>query len=137
MKCSERTKKGFKELCNSLSPATGIKRVWSLLKSFAGKRGANIQYTNNPESDEIKNIQEQLMGENMAPFDLPIIDDNDHPMNQPFLVEEIVYALAACKKNFSPGIDQVPYEVLRKLTPEYLYSVGEIFTECFMASKIW
>lgn len=39
---SDQKNQSFKELCNSISPNMGTKRIWSLIRAFSGKRSTNV-----------------------------------------------------------------------------------------------
>lgn len=115
----------------------GVKRIWGLIGAFAGKRAANISNTNDLCSEELKRLQDELVREDVKPIPHVIntqINVED-PYNQPFTKKEFYSTLKKCKKNSAAGIDQISYEIIRKLPRDYLDIMFRIFNECFITGQ--
>lgn len=133
----ESKKKSFMDLCNSINPAMGTKRIWGLIKAFQGKFRTPTNISNDPDADELIDLKEELIGREVEVIPtpkLPVIN-TALSYNLPFTEEEFNSALASCNKDSAPGLDQISYEALFNLPKEGKDHLRSILNELFQTSE--
>lgn len=130
-------KKSFRELCNSISPSMGSKRIWGLISAFSGKYSKAGINTNNPNSAELKTLQDEIVREDIPPIphtnEVQIDESNCY--NAPFTRTEFFSALSEYKKDSAPGLDKISYTVIKKLPLPCLESIFQFYNKCFIESS--
>lgn len=95
----------------------GLKKIWNIIRGFQSRHTPNAANINNdPNSDEIKKLQNDLVNPDISLSYISNIEDVDEtdPMNQSFSKEEFFHALNFCKKDSAPGLDSFSYKIIKK-----------------------
>lgn len=92
----ESKKKSFKDLYNSINPTLRIKRIWGLIKAFQGKFILHMNFTNDPNAEELTALKEELIRSKVKiiPTQKMILTDASSSYNLPFSEEEFSTALS-------------------------------------------
>lgn len=128
----EKKKNGWKSLCESFNRFTPISMIWNYMKKFKRlsiqKLPKNDEWIPSffnkyaPPSPPEKNIDNTLLqqyfsqiGHSKAAF-----------LSQPFSMEEFDIALQS-RRNTTPGLDEIPYELIRHLHDNAKHLLLKIF----------
>lgn len=130
-------KKSFRDLCDSINPTMGSKRILGLIKVFQGKFSTPKNSSNDPDAEEFNELKDELIKREVGVIPTPrkVVLERTSPYNLPFSVEEFNTALSSCNKESSPGLDQVSFEALCSLPKEGKDYFMTIMNECFKYSE--
>lgn len=131
-----------KNFAKSINFRTSQKRVWNTFKILKNS-SIKIKY---PTVEDDYNEKARSCLDKIAPpwvgVDADYIPscDNNEFFDVQFSFSELNIALSSGKKNSSPGIDGIDYEILRALPIQYKLLLLDIFNEMFQESDfptIW
>lgn len=114
---AEERKNGWNDLCNSFNRTTPISKIWNSIRMFKNKRKTHNRFY----SDEfIDSFLDKLSDKGL---DIPNIeaffDNNNENENTKFLLEKFSFqefmTSLQSRKNTSPGLDDLPYILIKKL----------------------
>ena len=109
----------FRSYCEPLSPSAGLGNIWRTVRSMSSRRVSGCSgATNAPDSPEFRAMQDELVQPWRVPVDLPRIESvyETDLMNASFSLREFSAALAYCGMRTAPGLDEVEYRVVRRLS---------------------
>lgn len=93
--------------------------MWRTVKSFANTNSPlTTNVCNDPTSEIFVELQEELIKSDIQPIELlnrTDINETD-PLNCIFTNEEFRSALSLCKKDTVPGLDDITYFTIKKLS---------------------
>lgn len=121
-------KQKFKEFVSSLNRNTPISKIWETVKKFSFAKGY-ISNSRLPNSETSESILEKIP----VSTDLELLPPSEdfeevNPM-------EFQYALEL-KKDTSPGLDGIPYLLLKRMPTKAKIILVDIFNKCLRTNQI-
>ena len=129
----------FRAYCDSLSPSSGLGKIWRTVRSMCARRVSRCSgATNSLDSLELRALQDELVRPQCAPVGIPRIETTDEsdPMVAPFSSREFSVALASCGARTSPGLDGIEYRVVRGLSSFSLEFLLAVYNRMFRDSSL-
>lgn len=113
---SEEKKNGWSRLCNSFNRTTPISKIWNYIKMFKHRKASNKSYSDEFIDGFFDKLTETGLHihELNTYFDLHNSDIKSSFLIQKFTFHEFENSLNS-RKNTSPGLDDFPYILIKKL----------------------
>lgn len=137
------TADNWNQLCDSLNGQMGTKRAWSILKSMINpptprNHLIKIKLSTRLTSGELEaQLKSTFFPDNSPQQATPITPDfaaND--IDEPFTLEELRRAINSIKKNTTPGVDQIPYKLLKNLTTDQQIQLLAFYNQIWLTGQI-
>lgn len=102
-----------------------------------GKKALSPNVTNDLQSTELIKLQNEIICKGIKPIEYQMNDliNNNNPYNKEFFEKEFYTALNRCKSKSAPGMDQISYDIIKKLPRKQLENIRRSFNCCFLQSQ--
>lgn len=127
----------FVDFCNNINKSSGMTETWAKVKAFASStQPPRTGVYNDPDSSIFKNLQDDLVREDVSLSRLPDSFDQsiDSSLNDPFSDKEFFQALNYGRPDSSPGIDSITNLIIRKLPNKAKKLLLMLFNEFYLES---
>ena len=150
----------WQEYCSSINSDTKINTIWKTLKNMSGVRsnfqipnireGDKTHLTNKDKADAFARSIAHGSSDANLPSDLRArrieLQQNelrntehsslDERINDPFEKHELFSALRQCKKNTSPGDDEISYAMIKNMPKSSLSAILKLFNEVWKSGVV-
>ena len=150
--CNQARRQSLVNYVSSINSRTPMKQVWKRVRKIAGKYSSpslpllnhGSTLTDDPRItagifaeafasvSSVENYPENFR-RYKGMMELKTISfqtDQNHPYNDPFSYQELIYSLSTTKES-SPGIDEITYSMIKKCHPRLIEMILQTFNRIF------
>ena len=136
----------WESYCNSLTNDTKLSSVWKMAKKMSGTNSkseiSTLNENNKTMADTSSNknysneFQYRKIAKEIKWKPNSKMPNNNNEINEKFTILELQNAIRQCKKNSSPGQDNITYEMLKRMPKSCLNIFLEYFNRVWEAGQI-